>query len=159
MKKTRRKHRGFERYVSAVSDLLESELDELMSVPEDVQENYELLREIKEMLEELFMHVPISSARQKDSCSVGNDPASLHILEQPPQLSSDEQLALEFDQGCVGGRPRAAEPCCIKLHRASNIALSPSCARISPLRIRIRRYPGVNTQTFKAPGQPKRLEF
>jgi hypothetical protein len=101
MKKTRRKHRGFKRDVSAVSELLESELDELMSVPEDVQENYELLREIKEILEELFMHVPISSARQKDSCSVSNDPASLQILEQP-QLSSDEQLALESIKAAWG---------------------------------------------------------
>lgn len=110
MKKTRRKHRGFERYVSAVSDLLESELDELMSVPEDVQENYELLREIKEMLEELFMHVPISSARQKDLCSVGNDPASLHILEQPPQLSSDEQLALELIKAAWGAAHELQNP-------------------------------------------------
>lgn len=157
MKKTRRKHRGFERYVSAVSDLLESELDELMSVPEDVQENYELLREIKEMLEELFMHVPISSARQK------NRALSATTLPLCTFWSSHSFQAMNNSHSSrsrLRGGPRTScRTCCIKLHRASNIGLSPSCARISPLRIRIRRYPGVNTQTFKAPGQPKRLEF
>jgi hypothetical protein len=91
MKEVRRKRPGLGRYISAVRDLLESELGELSSVPEAVQENQELLYEIKEMLENVFEYV-----------STRNAVAALHALEEQPGLAGDEQFALESIKAAWG---------------------------------------------------------
>jgi hypothetical protein len=93
MKEVRRKRPGLRRYISAVRDLLETELGELSSVPEDVQENQQLLYDIKEMLENAFEYF-LSR----------NILAALHALEDPG-LSSDDQLAFESIKAAWGTAP------------------------------------------------------
>ena len=79
-----RKSRSFERYVSAVRNLMEEKL-EFLDLPDlsgDLEEHRTLLFDIKEMLEDVRMGAAMSPT------------AALYALEERP-LTTDEELALE----------------------------------------------------------------
>jgi hypothetical protein len=51
MKKSQGKSRGFRKYISALRNVMKEELDSFASVPEEIEQNQNLLWDIKEMLQ------------------------------------------------------------------------------------------------------------